>query len=97
MPTVKDESNDDVLEFTKSLFKEGNVAVSHTVLDRAHRIEPRFNLLKKAKNHVKEIPAIGFCYAVLNCCLQVKFHDDKQEDIFFSTFDELPDGVDSEI
>ena len=97
MPTVKDESNDDVLEFTKSLLKEGNVAVSHTVLDRAHRIEPRFNLLKKANNHVKEIPAISFCYADVNCRLQVKFHDAKQEDIFFSTFDELRDIVDSEI
>ena len=97
MPTVKDESNDDVLEFTKSLLKEGNVAVSHTVLDRAHRIEPRFNLLKKANNHVKEIPAISFCYADVNCRLRVKFHDAKQEDIFFPTFDELRDIVDSEI
>ena len=32
VPTVKDESSDDVLEFTKSLFKEANVAVPDTVL-----------------------------------------------------------------
>ena len=57
----------------------------------------RFNLLKKANNHVKEIPAISFCYADVNCRLRVKFHDAKQEDIFFSTFDELCDIVDSEI
>ena len=57
----------------------------------------RFNLLKKANDHVKEIPAISFCYADVNCRLQVKFHDAKQEDIFFSTFDELRDIVDSEI
>ena len=57
----------------------------------------RFNLLKKANNHVKEIPAISFCYADVNCCFRVKFHDAKQEDIFFSTFDELRDIVDSEI
>ena len=42
VPTVKHESSDDVLEFTKSLFKEANVAVPDTVLDRAHRIEPSY-------------------------------------------------------
>ena len=57
----------------------------------------RFNLLKKANNHVKEIPAVSFGYADVNCRLRVKFHDAKQEDIFFSTFDELCDIVDSEI
>ena len=57
----------------------------------------RFNLLKKANDHVKEIPAISFCYAGVNCRLRVKFQDTKQEDIFFSTFDELRDIVDSEI
>ena len=144
VPTVKDESRDDVLEFTKSLFKEAKVAVPDIVLDCAHRVEPsytdritskkcksiivrfttfrhrtlfyrarknlksgfkvkldltksRFNLLKKANDHVKEIPAISFCYADVNCRLRVKFHDAKQEDIFFSTFDELRDIVDSEI
>ena len=56
-----------------------------------------FNLLKNANSHVKEIPAKSFCYADVNCCLRVKFHDAKQEDTFFSTFDELRDIVDSEI
>ena len=100
VPTVKDESSDDVLEFTKSLFKEAKVVVTYTVLDHGHRTGPsytdritskkcksiivrfttfrhrtlfyrarknlksgfkvkldltksRFNLLKKANNHVK--------------------------------------------
>ena len=57
----------------------------------------RFNLLKKANNHVKEIPAINFCYADVNCHLLVKFHDAKQKDIFFSTFDNIPDIGDSEM
>ena len=57
----------------------------------------RFNLLKKANNHVKEIPAINFCYADVNCRLLVKFHAAEQEDIFFSTFDKLRDIGDSEI
>ena len=141
---VKDESSDDVLEFTNSLFKEAKVSALDNVLDRAHRIGPnytdritskkcksiivrfsifrhrtlfyrarkkfksgfkvkldltksRFNLLKKANDHVKEIPGIRFCYADVHCRLRVNFHDTKQEDIFFSTFDELSDIVDSEI
>ena len=38
VPTVQIESSDDVLEFTKSLFKEAKVAVPDNVLDRAHII-----------------------------------------------------------
>ena len=122
VPTVKDESSDDVLEFTKSVFKEGRVAVPDNILDGAHRIGPsytdritskkyksiivrfttfrhrtlfyrvrknlksgfkvkvdltksRLKLLKKANDHIKEIPAISFCYADVNCRLWVKFHD----------------------
>ena len=84
VPTVKDESSDDVLEFTKFLFKETKVAIPDKVLDHAHGIGPsykaritnnyrarkklksgfkvkldltksRFNPLKKANDHVKEI------------------------------------------
>ena len=40
MSTVKDESSDDVLEYTKSLFKEAKVEVQDNVLDGAHRIGP---------------------------------------------------------
>ena len=42
MPTVKDESSDDLLEFTKSLFNEAKVAVPDNVLDRPHRIGPSY-------------------------------------------------------
>ena len=42
VPTVKDESSDDVLEFTNSLFKEAKVSVPDNVLDRAHRIGPSY-------------------------------------------------------
>ena len=37
-PYVKDESSDNVLNFTKSLFKEPKVEVPDNVLDRAPRI-----------------------------------------------------------
>ena len=50
-----------------------------------------------AYNDVKEIRAINFCCADVNCRLRVKFHDEKQEDIFFSTFQELCDIIDCEL
>ena len=46
---------------------------------------------------MKEIHAINFCYANVNRRLQVKFHDEKHEDIFFSTFQELCDIIDCEV
>lgn len=42
MPTVKDEASDDILEFTKSLFEEGKVAVSDNTLYCDHRITPSY-------------------------------------------------------
>ena len=56
----------------------------------------RIDLLKRANNHVKEICAITFCYANVNCRVRVNFHDEKQ-DIFFSTFQELCDIIDCEV
>ena len=35
----------------------------------------RFDLLKGANNHVKEIPAINFCYADANFHLRVELCD----------------------
>ena len=46
---------------------------------------------------MKETRAINFCYADVNCRLRVKFHDEKQEEIFFSTFQELCDNIDCEV
>ena len=57
----------------------------------------RFDLLKRANNYVKEIRAINFNYADVNCRLRAKFHDEKQKDIFFSTFQELCDIIDFEV
>ena len=57
----------------------------------------RYNLLKRANDHVKKVPSIKFCYADINCRLKVKFNDENQNDIFFSSFNELWDIVDMEI
>ena len=43
IPAVSNESSDDVMNLTKSLFKQANVSVPENVLDRAHRIGPVYN------------------------------------------------------
>ena len=57
----------------------------------------RYDLLKRANDHVKEVPSIKFCYADVSCRLKAKFNDENQKDIFFSSFDDLQDIVDMEI
>ena len=122
IPAVSNESSDDVMNLTKSLFKEAKLSVSNNFLDRAYRIWPvcndrvspkkcksiivrfaafvhgtlfyrvtknlknayvkldlaksRFDLLKRANNHVNEIRTINFCYADVNCQLRVKFYNE---------------------
>ena len=46
----------------------------------------RFDLLKEANNIVNEIRAINFWFANVNCRLRVKFHAEKQDDIFSRRF-----------
>ena len=41
----------------------------------------RYNLLKRAHDHVKEVPSIKFCYADMNCRLKVKFNDENHKEI----------------
>ena len=50
LSTVQNESNDNVLELTKSLFKEAKVAVPDNVLNRAHRIGPSYTDRITSKN-----------------------------------------------
>ena len=57
----------------------------------------RYDILKRANNLVKEIPSIKFCYADINFRLKVKFNDENQKYIFFSSIDNLRDIVDMEI
>lgn len=42
VPTVKNKSKDDVLDFTKLMFKEGKVALPDNVLDQVYRIGPAY-------------------------------------------------------
>ena len=57
----------------------------------------RYDFLNNANNHVKEIPTIRFCYVDVNCRLKVKLTGEDQDDVFFSSMDELRDITDMEI
>ena len=53
--------------------------------------------LTKSRYDLSKIPAIKFCYADINCLLKVKFNDENQKDIFYSSINDLRDIVDMEI
>ena len=59
--------------------------------------ETRYDLLKRANDHAKEVSSIKFCNADIDCCMKVKFNNENQKDILFSSFDNLWDIVDMEI
>ena len=71
---------------------------------KAQKVKVRLNLKKSwydlwsnAKNYLKEIPIIKFCYVIVICRLKVKSTGEDQEDVFISTMDELRDITDFEI
>ena len=47
----------------------------------------RYDLLKRANDHVKEVPSNKFCFADINSRLKVKFNNENQKDIFLSSFE----------
>ena len=53
--------------------------------------------LIKSRYDLSKIPAIKFCYADINCLLEVKFNDENQKDIFYSSINDLRDTADMEI
>ena len=57
----------------------------------------KFILLKKANDQVKEAPTIKLCYADMNCRFKLKFNDEGQKELSFSSFGDLCDTVDSQI
>ena len=90
-----------ILRFTtlrhSTMFYRAKNELKRGVRIKLDLTKSRYNLLKRANDHVKEVPSIIFCYADINCRLKVKFNDENQKDIFFSSFDELRDIVDMEI
>ena len=58
-------------------------------------MKSRFDLLKRANNHMKEIRAINFCHADRNCRLGESFR--MKNKIISSTVQELSDITDCEV
>ena len=57
----------------------------------------RYDLLSNPKNYVKEIATIRFCYVDAKCRLKIKFIGEDQDDVFFSSMDELRNISEMEI
>ena len=49
----------------------------------------RYDLLSNLKSYVKQIATIRFCYVGVKCRLDIKFIGEDQDDVFFSSMDEL--------
>ena len=90
-----------IIRFTtlhhRTMFYRVKNKLKKGVIIKLNLTKSRYDLLKRANDHVKEVPSIKFYYADLNCRLKVKFNDENQKDIFFASFDDLRDNVDMEI
>ena len=51
----------------------------------------RHKLLQDASSLVKDNEEVRFCYADINCRLNVKWNDDSRDDSFLSSMNELED------
>ena len=83
--------------YCKSMFYRAKNRLKRGVRIKLDLTKSRYNLLKRANDHVKEVPSIKSCYADVNCCLKVKLNDENQNGIFFSSLDDLRDILDMEI
>ena len=81
----------------RSMFYRAKNKLKRGVRIKLDLTKSRYDLLKRANDHVKEVPSIKFCYADVNCCLMVKFNDENQKDIFFSSFNDFRNILDMEI
>ena len=90
-----------IIRFTtfrhRTMFYRAKNKLKRGVRIKLDLTKSRYDLLKRANDHVKEVPSIKFCYADVNCRLKVKFNDENQKDIFFSSFDDLRDIAAMEI
>ena len=81
----------------RTMFYRAKIKLKRGVRIKLDLTKSRYDLLKRANDHVKEVPSIKFCYADINCRLKVKFNDENQKDIFFCSLDDRRDIVDMEI
>ena len=90
-----------IIRFTtfrhRTMFYRAKNKLKRGVRIKLDLTKSNYALLKRANDHVKEVPSIKFCYADVNCCLKVKFNDENQKDIFFSSFNDFRNILDMEI
>ena len=89
-----------IIRFTtfrhRTMFYRAKNKLKRGVRIKLDLTKSKYDLLKRANDNVKEVPSIKFCYADINCRLKLRFNDENQ-DIFFSSFDDLRDIIDMEI
>ena len=79
----------------KMFYRAAKRKLKKGVKVRLHLMKWSFVLLKN--DHVKEIPAIKFCFEDVNCCLKLKLNEQNQKDLFILSFDDLCDVADTEV
>ena len=84
-----------IIRFTtfrhRTMFYRAKNKLKRGVRIKLDLTKSRYGLLKRAKDHVKEVTSIKFCYTDMKCHLKITFHAENQKDIFFSSFDNLLD------
>ena len=84
-----------IIHFTtfrqRTMFYRAENKLKRGVRIKLDLTKSRYDLLKRPNDHEKEVPSIKFCYVDINCRLKVKFNDENQKGIFFSSFDDLRD------
>ena len=90
-----------IIRFTtfrhRTMFYRAKNKLKRGVRIKLDLTKSRYDLLKRANDHVKEVPSIKFYYTDVNYRLKVKFNHENQKDIFFYSFDDLRDIADMEI
>ena len=81
----------------RTMFYRARRNLKNRVRVKLDLTKSRYNLLKKANYDVEIIPTISFCYADVNCRLKVRFEDENENNVFFSSYEELCKIVDGEI
>ena len=59
----------------RTMFYRAENKLKRGVTIKLDLTKSRYDLSKRANDHVKEVPPIKFCYANINCRLKVKFND----------------------
>ena len=62
--------------FHRTMFYRAKNKLKRGVRIKLDLTKSRYNLSKRANDHVKVVSSIKFCYADINCHLKVKFNDE---------------------